>query len=447
MKSLLQSIIKGNAKITHVQHRHCKALHYFRIAVFGSAFLVFILSSIFLFQQWRERRRRGLPKEYSTDARAQIKKGSYDRAVELYEKKLAVAPSDPEAHNMLGVLHAEQGNTTASIKSFQNALKMGIAPATAHQNLGNVYLSKNDVDSAVRHFEKAAMLREDYLPPRVMLARLYDSTGRREDTLRMYEEIFNIEEEHQRNVLRNSTLRMERRKEYKNLFDVKNAYNSGFICEKEGRYDRAVEKYSYVINRQPAFAPAYFRRGIAYIYLADYAKAEEDLKHALKLDPKTTIMESALGDVLYKQGRLDEARKIFQSLSRAFPANIFLKDYLGGILVTEGKYTEAEEVYTALLELKPECSRAHEGLGNVYFNINRYGEAERCYKKAIALAPDAPDPYYNLACLYCRAGENKESMEWLTEALKHGFEDTDFIKKDPNLRALREDRIFSRIHL
>ena len=430
--------MRGNYKYKGPRHRNWKALRYFRIAILGSALLIVTIFSVFLLLQWRERRRIGGLKHYSIEAAAQIKKGNHERGIKLYEKILEHDPLDPKAHNMLGILYAIQGDSVASTKSFQKALKTGIRPATAHYNHGNVCLSQKDSHNAIRHFEQAAGLEKDYLPPRIMLATLYDSIGRREDTISMYEEIARIEKERQEKILADGDLSGEDCDRYRRFFEVKETFNRGYLLEKRGALEDACAEYSRAIERAPGFARAYYRRGLLLLKSGSRGKAEEDLKRAAELELDTTFAESALGDLYFKAGREDEAHDIFHTLSSTSPDNTFFKDYLAGILVAQKRYDDAEKVYREILRIDPNCSRAYEGLGNVSLKLDRLSDAERYYRKAISLNPDAPDPYYNLASLYGRMGDDENAVKWLRESTRRGFKDIDFMKDDPNLKSLRE---------
>jgi len=422
---------------------------FIRALLFTSAILTVALFILFTLRQAQERTReanvKSVVQQYSREALSHLKEGKIGEARESYKKATEIEPSSYNTYLMLGILDAGQGNFEKAQKSLETAIRLNPISEKAYYNLGNAYLCGGKLDQAIMNYRKSISLNEDYIAPRLMLALIYDALGRKTEAIDYYKGIARLENERQRMVLMDQSLPQDLRTRYQAQYDAATVFNEGFIAEKEGDDARAFHDYTRALTLNPECAGAYFRRGLIYYRKRDYSRAEKDIARALEINPRIMIAEGALGDLLLRQGRVGESRKIFERLAAAYPKNIVVKDYLGGLLMKEGHYEEAARIYRTIITLTPDYSHAHEGLGIACLNLRRYDEAEQSLRKAVSLSPAAPAPYYNLACLFSRRGNTKESLKYLKEALARGFDDRGLIRNDPDLDALRKDKAFSEI--
>jgi thioredoxin-like negative regulator of GroEL len=56
--------------------------------------------------------------------------------------------------------------------------------------------------------------------------------------------------------------------------------------------------------------------------------------------------------------------------------------------------------------------------------------------------PNSPQASYNLARVYVFYGEKELAYQWLAKALKQGYRDIGYLKSDPALNSIREERDF-----
>jgi tetratricopeptide (TPR) repeat protein len=56
--------------------------------------------------------------------------------------------------------------------------------------------------------------------------------------------------------------------------------------------------------------------------------------------------------------------------------------------------------------------------------------------------PNNPQASYNLARVYAFYGEKELAYEWLAKALKQGYRDIGYLRSDPALNSIREERDF-----
>ena len=56
--------------------------------------------------------------------------------------------------------------------------------------------------------------------------------------------------------------------------------------------------------------------------------------------------------------------------------------------------------------------------------------------------PNDPQASYNLARVYAFYGKKELAYEWLTKALNQGYTDMGYLRSDPALNSIREERDF-----
>ena len=98
----------------------------------------------------------------------------------------------------------------------------------------------------------------------------------------------------------------------------------------------------------------------------------------------------------HKQGRFEEAEKLYRSILDKQPKSPIVRNNLGVLLSIFGRFDEAEISFKKAIELKPDYTEAYNNLGNVSKYLNKLKEAEINYRKAIDLKPDYELAYNNL---------------------------------------------------
>ena len=69
-------------------------------------------------------------------------------------------------------------------------------------------------------------------------------------------------------------------------------------------------------------------------------------------------------------------------------------------------------------------------------------EAVRLYKRIVDLAPKDYVALYNLACAYSLLGDKLAATRFLVRAWDAGFHDVEHIKRDPDLKNIRDTDVF-----
>jgi tetratricopeptide (TPR) repeat protein len=222
---------------------------------------------------------------------------------------------------------------------------------------------------------------------------------------------------------------------------------NAFILLIEKKYEKAFELIQNYENQESLIL-----KGILFIYLKRYDKAEEFCKLSIEKDKKDPIAYNLLGNIYSKIKNYVDAEKYYKlsvendesfpfpyynlgllyfEIKRYDEAESFFKqainkddkysdsyNELGNLYDEIKKYDEAETYYKLSIEKDKKNSYPYNGLGNLYSDLKKYNEAETYYKLSIEKDVNNSYPYLNLGILYY--GLNKYIKA--SEIAKRGLE-------------------------
>jgi Flp pilus assembly protein TadD len=106
-----------------------------------------------------------------------MKKRQYEAAALEWNKALELVPTEPRAHNSLGVALVQTGKLDEAIAHYREALALSPQYAEACNNLGEALAGKGAVKEAIAQFEKAVRLGPGYATARANLGMMLARTG------------------------------------------------------------------------------------------------------------------------------------------------------------------------------------------------------------------------------------------------------------------------------
>ncbi len=101
-----------------------------------------------------------------------LRRQNYDKAIALFEKAVAVNPSDPRLYNWLGMSHRRLKQGAKALEDYKKALIMDPADFNLHYNLGRVHFMLKDYDNARKSYNEALRLNADLAEAREALSQL-----------------------------------------------------------------------------------------------------------------------------------------------------------------------------------------------------------------------------------------------------------------------------------
>ncbi len=122
----------------------------------------------------------------------------------------------------------------------------------------------------------------------------------------------------------------------------------------------------------------------------DLKGAESDLLEARKLDPQNTNITLQYANLLWKEKRKDESRKIYESILKADPNNRFALEAMGYLYREDNNPQMAEQYFNRMAAAYPDDYVPYLALGDLYSEVKEYDKANAAYEKAYKIAPQNP---------------------------------------------------------
>lgn len=170
-----------------------------------------------------------------------------------------------------------------------------------------------------------------------------------------------------------------------------------------------------------------------------FQEALETTRHALGLDPLSTAVINAMGQIHYLNGNQEQAIQEYQKaleLSRSDPS---LNYYLGGAFEEQGDHEKAISLYRIAIDLSGGAPLYRSALGHVLGATGKEAEAREILEDL--QQQDEPSPY-NLAVIHLGLGDHEQAIDLLEQAFEARNGHLLYIKEGPRFDPLRENERF-----
>jgi len=190
------------------------------------------------------------------------------------------------------------------------------------------------------------------------------------------------------------------------------------MCYAQRKYEDAVAYARLAIERKPDCEGAYNVLGRAYFASDRFEEAALIVEQALEAngDDYNTYIPFRVS--LERLGRKAEALRVRERQTRALERQ---------------------------LELVPDDVRARILLAVGYAHVGKRTDSMAHLEKAVRLRPDDGNTLYNATCVYGILGMKAEALETLRRAIKSGYANFDWVRRDPDLLCLKDDPEFQQL--
>ncbi|MBN3922249.1 tetratricopeptide repeat protein [Nostoc sp. NMS4] len=150
----------------------------------------------------------------------------------------------------------------------------------------------------------------------------------------------------------------------------------------------------------------------------DFKFAELYYRQAIALQPNLVQAHNNLGEVLQKQGRLNDALKSYEQALKINPDYAYAYHNLGYFFQQKGNFEQAIEAYEKALSILPDFAASYNNLGNIFKIQNRIDAAIESYQKALKLRPDLDYIHCNLGAVLIIANKIEAAGQAFEQAVK-----------------------------
>ena len=352
--------------------------------------------------------------------------------IPLIEHVTRLQPDDLISHGMLAVLEYQQGKYADAAAQFEKSGSLFDSQPSALHAYAVCLVKLKRFDQATMIFEKTLALKPDDNDERRLLAAIQVMAHQPADALNTLGPLMH-EAAPDAATLELASTAYEAAKDTSQAVDTLrqailldpsnvNLYvDFANISYMHGSFQVGIDVINDGMGQLPKAAPLYFARGVLYVQLAQYDKAEADFEKAYDLDPNQSLSAAAQGLAAAQENDFDRAlKKVQTSLARRpdDPLLLYLQaDILAEKHVDPGtpQFELAVRSAKRAIALQPTQGAAAGVLGKLYLQAGKYQEAAIECRKALANDPKDQSAVYHLIQALRRAGKNNEIPDLLKQ--------------------------------
>jgi Tfp pilus assembly protein PilF len=212
--------------------------------------------------------------------------------ITLWSDSVQKSPQKPRPHLNLAASYLKHLEYDLAIREFLAALALDSSVPQAHSGLGICYLKgKGDLKLAEASFQQALRLQPD-------------------------------------------------------LTDAKTGLGTVFFRQK--KYAEAVQLFEQIYPQRQESIEVVAMMSDSYLHLKDFDRAIQFLKRGIELDPQTPGWYYHLMEAYFVSGRLEEAGRIYDQYSTAFPKSSQTRFLVAEMLVRIGRVQDATKILQEL---------------------------------------------------------------------------------------------------
>ncbi len=376
-------------------------------------------------------------------------------AIPLIQRVLRLRPGDRTGHGMLAILEYQQGNCAAAVPHFERAGSLLDSHVSALDAYGICLVRLKQLDRAITVFQSAVALQPDDAQERRLLASIQLMAHRSQDALTTLGPLLQGNPDAETLDLASaayedagdtaqavSALRQAILLDPRNL----NLYlDFAHICYDHNSYQVGVDVVSDGIGQLPQVAPLYLTRGVLYVRLAQFDKAEADFDKAQELDPRQALSSAAQGIAAMQSNDLDRALKTVQARLARKPNDPLLLYLQADFLLQKGAVPGTPAFQLAMtsakkaVSLQPGLADARGVLGKIYLQTAQYQDAIEQCRKALDDDPKNQTAVYHLIQALRKTGEREEIPELLKRLAQLREQATEDERRRDRYKLVEED--------
>lgn len=357
----------------------------------------------------------------------------YDKAIEIYNRGIQLAPTNPDLYAALGLVYISKKEPKKARKVFKKALKLDPMNTDALAGMGSVYTMEKQYPKAEHYITAALNVDPNNVAALSSLGDLMFKEKRYPESVEAYQKLrrlrpnekwikTNLEnsmyapEVDRLNALIKDEKFSEAAEGFRTLIQKApdNPYyyfGLGLMYVRLKEFGAAIQTYLDGLKANPEENELLVSLGYAYMFNEDLGNARQALTKALERDGKEPEALAGLGEVNAKEENFDEAEHLFRLALSYDPKNQSALSFYGDLLMKKKRYTEAQEIFTWLQVILPDSpwiskaiQDAEDGpmmdLAKDYANQERFCLAAEIYKAMICAAPNDPGRYQLLGQMY-----------------------------------------------
>ncbi|MGA9472443.1 MAG: tetratricopeptide repeat protein [Terriglobales bacterium] len=351
--------------------------------------------------------------------------GGGNGAAPLLEQILKLHPADPTSHAMLAVLDYRRGDCAAAVPHFEQGGSVVDSQPEAMQAYGDCLMRLKETQKAIAIFTRALAQSNTDIHARYRLAAVQMAAQSPKDAIatlqpllqqnRMDADVLTLAASaYEADGNTPEAVRVLRQAILSDPHNVNLYVDFANISLDHQSFQVGVDMINAGLVAEPKAAPLYLARGVLYVQLAQYDKAEADFEAADALNPGQSVGSAAEGLAAVQQNDPERALSTVRAKLARKPNDAFLLYLQAQILTQRGPEAGSAEFKQAMasakqaISLRPSLAAARDVLAKLYLQAGENEAAVEQCRKALNSDPKDQTALYHLIQALRKSGQTEE---------------------------------------
>ena len=357
-------------------------------------------------------------------------------AIPLLQHILKLRPNEATSNAMLAVIAEKKGDCKTATEHYAASGSLLQSQPEAMQGYGVCLLKLNEAEKAIQVFQQLVTEQPDKPEFRRGLAAVQLSDGKPGEAIATLQPL--LDHEPDVRTMRMAASAYEDSKDtpaavkilreaiVKDPRQIPLYVDFAQIAMDHQSFQAGVEMVNAGLRLQPDAAPLYVARGVLYVQLAHYEKAEADFEKANQLDPKQSMSATAQSMLAEEQNQDDPSRALATVRTKLakHPDDAFLWYLQAAILSEKSADPSSSEFKQGLdsakraVTLQPSLTSAHNVLAKYYLDSGENALAARECRLVLERDPSDQSALYHLVIALRKTNDRDEIPELLKRLAK-----------------------------
>jgi tetratricopeptide (TPR) repeat protein len=357
-------------------------------------------------------------------AQIEYESGGKDAAT-LLEHVLRVRPQDPTSHAMLAVLAYRRGDCAIAVQHFEQSSSLVDSQPGALQEYGECLVKLKETEKAIAVFSRALVQSNANAKVRYRLASVQMMAQRPKDAIATLQPLLEANTSdadvlelaasaYEADENTPEAVRILRQAIVTDPHNINLYVDFANVSLDHQSFQVGVDMINAGLHAEPQSAPLYVTRGILYVQLGQYDKAETDFEEADSLDPRQSIGSAAEGLAAVQENDPARALSTVREKLAKTPRDAFLLYLQAEILAQKGpdpgtaEFREAMESAKKAIALRPSLAPARDILAKLYLQAGQNEPAIAQSRRALVSDPKDQTALYHLIQASRRSGRTED---------------------------------------
>ncbi len=348
--------------------------------------------------------------------------GKYEQAISVNTRGLELKPDSAEAWHNQGYILEELGKLEEALATFEKSLELKSSSETWDAK-GRVLYQLGELEEALAAFDKAIELKKDFADAWLNKGIVLSTLEQHNEAISVYDKAIELQPNF-----------------------AKAWYNKGNSLNKLGKPEEAIIAYDKAIELKPDFAQAWCNKGLMFEKTNDLEAALSAFEKSLSCNPNLIEALSSKAYVLRRLKRYEESIPAFNRAIQFNPKKIEELYYCKGVALNEiGRHEDALEACNKSIEYNSEFREPKSLKGLLLLKLKQYNKAIASFSEAIEIDQDSAEDFYNRACAFSLSNNIDMAINDLRKSITINSGLRKEAQLEPEFDSIRNDDRFVEI--